>query len=395
MRSIQASPEKRGRTLRRSELAVCATALAACLAMLLPGRPAVAQDFTLHLEPAAAFFLGEPQKTRFKPGFYGAVRPGVSLGRYVALQLSYAMLQMPAGNDFNDGGSAHFVLAGVRVRPLAGLRPASEQLGGLFVDVNLGYVRTGDLNRFGLDAGLGYTFQVAPWFALGPVVRYVQIVQADNDRNTDPRDAKLLTVGLDLAFGPAHRESRRDECPAAAECVQQKAPPCPPPPCPDADGDGVCDADDRCPNQPGPAATLGCPIDPCGGKPLVVLVQFDFDSAGLPAPKDDAKEMDPMLDAVAKAIAQEPACRVCIIGQASEEGPVEYNLDLSRKRALAVQGYLTARGLEKTRMPTVGLGARCQIVPETSRTLNRRVEFRRLQDGEACPTDCSPQVPSR
>jgi len=118
-------------------------------------------------------------------------------------------------------------------------------LGGLFVDFNLGYVRTGDLNRFGFDAGLGYDFQVTPWLALGPVARYVQIVQADNDRNTDPRDAKLLTVGLDLAFGPAHRESRRDECPAAAECVQQKAPPCPPPPCPDADGDGVCDGDDR------------------------------------------------------------------------------------------------------------------------------------------------------
>ena len=83
---------------------------------------------------------------------------------------------------------------------------------------------------------------------------------------------------------------------------------------------------------------------------------------------------------------------VCIMGQASEEGPAEHNEELSRKRSLAVQGYLAARGLAVGRMPTTGLGAHCQIVPETTRTLNRRVEFRRLQEGESCPTDCSAQV---
>ncbi|MBK8652518.1 MAG: hypothetical protein IPN20_00940 [Haliscomenobacter sp.] len=28
--------------------------------------------------------------------------------------------------------------------------------------------------------------------------------------------------------------------------------------CPDSDGDGVTDADDACPNQPGSASTKGC-----------------------------------------------------------------------------------------------------------------------------------------
>jgi hypothetical protein len=36
----------------------------------------------------------------------------------------------------------------------------------------------------------------------------------------------------------------------------------PPPPPPDADGDGVPDSSDQCPNQPGPANNNGCPVPP-------------------------------------------------------------------------------------------------------------------------------------
>ena len=372
-------------------LTACAAGLAVCLTMLLPARPVAAQEFRFNAEAAAAFWLTKPQSARFTPGFYGAVRPGVSLGRFVALQLSYAVLVAPARKGYTDTGAAHFLLAGVRVRPLAALRPASEQLGGLFADFHVGYVRTGDLDRFAFDAGVGYDFQVKPFFALGPVVRYVQVVQPNHIRNIDGNDAKLLTIGLDFAFGPAHEETRQAEYPAAPACPQcVQAAPCPPPPCPDADGDGVCDADDRCPTQAGPASTFGCPINPCGGSPMVVLVQFKYDSAELPPPKEgDAQTMDPVLDAVAKAIAKEPSCRVCIVGNASEEGTDEYNMDLSRRRAAAVQGYMTARGLAVSRMPTSGLGKRCPLVPVDTRSLNRRVEFRRLHEGEACPTDCS------
>jgi outer membrane protein OmpA-like peptidoglycan-associated protein len=99
--------------------------------------------------------------------------------------------------------------------------------------------------------------------------------------------------------------------------------------------------------------------------------------------------MDPVLDAVAKAIAQDPSCRVCIVGYTSDEGSNSYNQTLSAGRALAVQSYMHAEGLANSRIPATGLGERCQIVPEASRTLNRRVDFRRLQEGESCPTDCS------
>lgn len=399
----EANSKRCRRPLRHPGLTACAAALGACAVALLAGAPVAAQEFRLHVEPAAAFWLDEPQSDRFTPGFYGAIRPGVALGRVVDLQWSYSLLWTPAGEGFDESGTAHFLSTGVRVRPLGMLQPESEQLGGLFADANLGYVRTEDLDRFGFDVGMGYGFQVAPSFSIGPVLRYVQIVQSNDTANQDPSDAQFLTVGLDLAFGeaPAREGGATDEeCPAAPECVDEKKgvlvePPMTvaeaPPACPDGDRDGVCDAEDRCPMKVGPPATLGCPIDPCSGAPLVVLVQFEYDSAAMPPPQPgQTQTMDPVLDSVAQAIAQDPSCRVCIVGHASIEGTDEHNQELSRKRAAAVQSYMSARGLNETRMPTTGLGARCQIVPESSLPLNRRVEFRRLQEGEYCPTDCSP-----
>jgi len=163
-----------------------------------------------------------------------------------------------------------------------------------------------------------------------------------------------------------------------------------PAPCPDGDHDGVCDADDRCLTRAGPRAAFGCPIDPCSGTPLLVLVQFKYDSAVMPAWKaGEVQTMDPVLDAVASAIEKDPACRVCIVGHASEEGATAYNEGLSLRRASAVESYLSGRGLSATRMPTTGMGERCQLVPESTLELNRRVEFRRLSEGSSCPTECS------
>lgn len=382
--------------------------LALCLGALPIAKPAVAQDvnFVLHAEPAAAFWVDDPQGTRFTPGFYGALRPGVSLGRVVSLQWSYALLAAPPKPGFTETGAAHLFTAGLRLRPLATLRPPTDRLGGLFVDFNLGYARTGDLDRFGFDAGLGYGFQAGRGFALGPVVRYGQIVQPDDLSLKDPNDAQFVTLGLNLSFGTSYSPDEDPPEVAALECPEAEVPPTPPAPvcaepekqavalaCPDYDVDGVCDREDRCPTQPGPASALGCVIDPCGGDPLVVVVQFGYDSAGLPSLRPgDSQTLDPVLDAVAAAVAQDPTCRVCVVGYASQEGSEAYNLELSGRRSKSVQGYLVASGIAKSRTPTRGLGESCQLIPEASLSLNRRVEFRRLEEGESCPSDCSQEI---
>ncbi len=131
------------------------------------------------------------------------------------MQWSYALLVTAPKGDYTEDGSAHFLTAGMRLRPFATLRPASERLGGFFVDFNLGYVRTQDLDRFGFDMGAGYGFQIKPWFSLGIVVRYGQIVQPDDISTEDPNDAHFITLGLDFAFGPAAKKKTPPECPSA------------------------------------------------------------------------------------------------------------------------------------------------------------------------------------
>ncbi len=390
---------------RLPRLAGRSAALATCVGTLLASAPAAAQDFTLHAEGAAAFWLDQPQSIRFTPGGYMAIRPGVTLGKVVSFQLSYALLATPPKDPFTETGIAHFATGGVRVRPFATIHEKAGNLGGFWIDANAGYVRTGELNRFGFDVGLGYGFQATKWLAIGPVVRYGQIVQPDDIAGRDPNDAQFLTAGVNFTFGPAPKEVEEVECedckectdcPDAKECPEEKE--CPvvkedpkPTPCPDRDSDGVCDDVDRCPTLEGTAAMFGCPVDPCTGKPLVVLVQFPYDSASMPAQRAKSPQtMDPVLDAVAKAIAQNPSCRVCIVGHSSSEGTDDYNQKLSVKRAGAVQRYMTARGVAAARIPTTGLGERCQLVPEANFELNRRVDFYRLEEGESCPTTCTP-----
>ena len=407
MKPTAPSTNRSGWPMRQPSFPTLLASLVLVACAFLATTPTHAQEFRLNAEGDAAFWANKPQDSRFTPGAYFAVRPGVALGRMVTLQLSYAFLYAPAASGYSDAGSAHFISGGVRVRPLAFLQDQKDKLGGLFVDLNLGYVRTGDLNRFGVDIGLGYNFNVTHWLALGPVVRYVQIEQPNHIANIDPNDARFITIGLNISLGFAHHEHDHDgdarDCPAATECVPQHQPavvataavqPAPTaapicPACLDRDHDDVCDIVDRCPDQSGPAAAFGCPIDPCGGSPLRVLVQFNDDSSEMPDHRDgQIQTMDPILDAVALSIAQNPSCRVCIVGHASEEGPAAHNQILSVARATAVQRYLSGHGLANSRMPVIGLGSRCELVPDASRVLNRRVEFHALEEGETCPETC-------
>ena len=80
---------------------------------------------------------------------------------------------------------------------------------------------------------------------------------------------------------------------------------------------------------------------------------------------------------------------MCIVGHASAEGGEDYNLQLSKEREAKVKGYMTARGLADSRLPPTGMGESCQLVPQATQPLNRRVEFHRLDDGESCPATCT------
>lgn len=170
----------------------------------------------------------------------------------------------------------------------------------------------------------------------------------------------------------------------------------------DADGDGVPDSKDRCPNTPKGAAVDadGCPKDSdgdgvpdykdnCPGTPRGAKVDpkgceimanvmintttdhFDFDSAKLkPAMKAE-------LDAVAaKVKASKGSEKLHIVGHTDSTGPEAYNQTLSERRAQAAADYLGGMGISNVTVS--GKGESSPVADNGTRqgrAMNRRVEI--------------------
>lgn len=84
------------------------------------------------------------------------------------------------------------------------------------------------------------------------------------------------------------------------------------------------------------------------------------------------------LDELAAFLTDYPERRVLIEGHADSRGPAGYNLELSQRRASAVQDALVTRGIEPIRIQTVGLGEGYPVASnQTSAGMqqNRRVEI--------------------
>ena len=157
----------------------------------------------------------------------------------------------------------------------------------------------------------------------------------------------------------------------------------PPPPaaapvaakCADQDGDGVCDADDKCPNTPAGdrVGPFGCSCD------VTIRTHFAFDSAELTA-EDKAQ-----LDTVAARLKELNFVEGTATGHTDNIGTAEYNQKLSERRAQAVVDYLASKGVYQGRIKAIGMGLTKPIADnatEEGRAQNRRVTIRR--------TDCGP-----
>lgn len=73
---------------------------------------------------------------------------------------------------------------------------------------------------------------------------------------------------------------------------------------------------------------------------------------------------------------------VKIVGYTDDTGDRQYNIDLSKKRAVSVKNWLTSRGIQSNKITTSGLGPNNPLVPNTSaenRARNRRIEFVRTK----------------
>ena len=227
---------------------------------------------------------------------------------------------------------------------------------------------------FAYQGGAGVNFDLTPRLTASVDWRYFETLNGkfQTDIGTDPVKAKYrsnsLLGGLRYSFG-------RTPPPPVAYTPPPPAyvppPPPPPAPCSDRDGDGVCDAVDKCPGTP---KGFRVDADGCIIEQKIILrsVNFEFNSDKLTAPAQSS------LDEVGAALVGQPALRVEIAGYTDSVGKASYNLALSKKRAASVKSYLVAKGVPASNLVSQGYGKASPIASndtEEGRAENRRVEF--------------------
>jgi OmpA-OmpF porin, OOP family len=83
----------------------------------------------------------------------------------------------------------------------------------------------------------------------------------------------------------------------------------------------------------------------------------------------------PHLDRIVDLLQQEPSLELTIEGHTDAYGSAEYNLELSRRRAIAVMRYLVGHGVDESRLVAVGKGKTSPLTDNPFDGRNRRVQF--------------------
>jgi outer membrane protein OmpA-like peptidoglycan-associated protein len=141
--------------------------------------------------------------------------------------------------------------------------------------------------------------------------------------------------------------------------------------CPDADGDGVADKDDKCPTEAGPKSNNGCPLFP-----LSMLEDYDinFELEKYNIDSEDVQK----LSTVIKVLLANKDAKISIEGHADNTGEESYNNPLSTNRAKSIYDYLVNVGISADNLSTKAFGESMpKATNETAegRAINRRVEF--------------------
>ncbi|HPM11924.1 MAG TPA: OmpA family protein [Bacteroidales bacterium] len=147
--------------------------------------------------------------------------------------------------------------------------------------------------------------------------------------------------------------------------------------CPDTDGDGIADIDDKCPKEAGLSKNLGCPEVK---KEVLKIFERALTGIQFETGKDVIlKTSFPILDQVVKVMKENPSYNLEINGHTDNVGNAQKNMELSNKRAIAVQNYMVSKGVEASRMKAQGFGDTMPIADNKTalgKSKNRRVEFK-------------------
>jgi outer membrane protein OmpA-like peptidoglycan-associated protein len=302
--------------------------------------------------------------------------------------------------------------------------------GNLFWDLHANYIRTGSLNRFGADTAIGYEFSLINGLQTGPFVRFSYIYQPNSINKRDSEDAFIISAGLSFSFDipqsiKIKEDSDKDgyyntddECPFKAEDFDnyKDSDGCPDP---DNDNDGIEDINDKCPLEPEDFDNYkdsdGCPdpdndndnipdteddcpdeaeiingvddLDGCPDEAFVKVegnsilggerIYFDF---GMARVKSKSSEL---LKQLANLLEQHPEySKITIEGNTDSVGSLEFNDQLSVKRASRVKDCLVKLGISPSRLIIKGYGEKNPYEQGNGKqihALNRRVEFKIIE----------------
>ena len=99
--------------------------------------------------------------------------------------------------------------------------------------------------------------------------------------------------------------------------------------------------------------------------------------------KADIRDPDrPLLDEVVHMLAADPALRISVDGHTDNVGGSDHNKALSQRRAESIVNYLSAAGIDKSRLEARGFGLESPVADnrtEAGRARNRRVELVQLK----------------
>ncbi|MDF2447390.1 MAG: hypothetical protein K0S46_2626 [Moraxellaceae bacterium] len=249
------------------------------------------------------------------------------------------------------------------------------------------------------NAGVGAFYRFNQSVALRMEARNVHNVDAD-------LDDQLVMLGLEFSPGG----SAAAEEPVQQAAVEEQAPVEQLAAAPaaivaavvDSDGDGVADAQDKCPNTPAGAAVdaTGCPLDSdkdgvadfadkcpdtkAGAavsatgcyqelqQEVAIELNVQFATGKATLQGDASAE----IQKVASFMQQYPTVNVTIEGHTDNRGNAAVNKRLSQQRADAVKAELVKQGVDAARLSAVGYGADKPIADnntEAGRAENRRV----------------------
>lgn len=151
--------------------------------------------------------------------------------------------------------------------------------------------------------------------------------------------------------------------------------------CPDSDGDGIMDKEDECPNEKGTKANNGCPeeIDEEKEKEIEKELQVDSEMINFETGKAKiTKDSETSLDKIVKIMKEYPSAKFRVEGHTDNVGNAANNKKLSQARADAVKKYFTDKGVEASRVRSIGYGQEKPVANNGTaqgRAKNRRVEI--------------------